>query len=231
MKRMTDFPLTRLAIKGWTKLKPRISWSPLTWNLTCGIAVQLAKIGHADMAFAVILAFDCLLRIGELTGLRVDDIGGLDEKGVTDDVGLRLRKTKTGTNKFVKVRKQETKKLLAQFLQQRKQGQKLFDFDPPALRSAFGRVCTSIGLDSSYVPHSLRHGGATELFEQTDDLHLVMVVGRWAVEASARSYIQDARALLLAKEVPVSTARLAKALAADILRALECAVTQRRGGG
>jgi len=219
-----------MALRGWYKLSPRVSWSPMTWNLSCVIAVQLARLGRLDMAIGVVLSFDCLLRIGELCGLHVDDVGGLESKGVQgehDDVALRLAKTKTGDNKAVKVRKPETKRLLALWLKRRQKGQKLFGFTAADLRKAFRRACVSVGLDSSYVPHSLRHGGASELFELTGDLHLVMIVGRWAVESSARTYIQDARAILLAKDIPPLTVKLGKEIAKDLIRALSLAVARR----
>lgn len=219
------FPLCRLALRGWSKQHPPRSWSPLTWPLVCVIAVQFARMHRVDMAVAVVLAFDCLLRVGELTGLAYVDVG--DAEG---HMGLRLRKTKTGDDKFVRLRKPETRALLRAWMRLRPSSGKLFDFNPQQFRSKFRQVCNLIGLDASYVPHSCRHGGATELFIQTQDLHLVMIVGRWAVEKSARSYIQDGRAILIARKPPRSVVAAGKVFAKDFLRSLAIAVA-RSGRG
>jgi integrase len=214
VKSQPQFPRTRLALKGWTKLQPPRPWSPLTWDLTCLIAVQFTRAGRLDFAVGVILSFDCLLRISELIGLHVDDVGDSDSA-----MALRLRKTKTGDNKYAKLRKAETKALLRCWLKRKESG-KLFDFSAQQFRRAFRGICQGIGLDDSYVPHSCRHGGATELFEQTQDLQLVMIYGRWAVESSARAYIQDGRALLISKKVSTLTAKAARVFGGDLLRAL-----------
>jgi len=223
-KSRSHFPLTRLALRGWSKLQPPRSWSPLTWDLTCLMAVQFARAGRLDFAIAVLLSFDCLLRISELIGLQTDDVS---DPGVTQ-MALRLRKTKTGLNKYAKLRKTETTVLLRLWLKRCASG-KLFDFSAQQFRRAFRGVCQGIGLDDSYVPHSCRHGGATELFEETQDLQLVMIYGRWAVESSARAYIQDGRALLIAKKIAAVTSKAACVFRSDLLRALASAVALSGG--
>lgn len=220
-----SFPCARLSLRGWSKRHPPRAWSPLTWRLVCVIAVQFARLKRMDMAVAVILAFDCLLRIGELNGLHVVDVGDAD-----GDMDLHLRKTKTGNDKFVRLRKPATRALLRNWLANRPHGAKLFDFTSQQFRAKFRLICNQLGLDATYVPHSCRHGGATELFIETQDLHLVMQVGRWTVEKSARAYIQDGRAILIARKPPAAVLIAGKLFALDIVRSLAIAAAQSGRG-
>ena len=95
-------PLSRRAIRGWSKATPPTPWAPLTWDLTVTIAVQFARAGRMDFAVATVLAFDCLLRISEFCNLQVSDVafpGDLRMGAGFDEAALRLRSTKTGPNK------------------------------------------------------------------------------------------------------------------------------------
>ena len=225
LKSHSSFPFTHASLEGWTKKHPGRAWSPLTWELTVAIAFQFVKAGRMDFAVGVILAFDGLLRIGELVRLHTSDVNVSDTE---DSVSLRLRTTKTGPEQFVMLRKPETRALLRQWLKTRPSGA-LLGFSARAYRRAFRAICQGLGLDQSYVPHSCRHGGATELFNQTLDMNLVMVFGRWAALSSARHYIQSGRALLIAKKIPKHVQDAARILAKDLLKAL--AIAEAQSGG
>ena len=67
-----------------------------------------------------------------------------------------------------------------------------------------------------YVPHSLRHGGATRLFLLHVPLEDIMMRGRWASSKSARLYVQSSRAMLMSMRAPRVLADAAMALAQDV---------------
>jgi hypothetical protein len=78
--------------------------------------------------------------------------------------------------------------------------------------------------DTPYVPHSLRHGGATADFLRTQDIARVQFRGRWKLQETARTYLQTARtylqtarALLAAQRVPARLNQLGAQLDADLL--------------
>jgi hypothetical protein len=60
----------------------------------------------------------------------------------------------------------------------------------------------SLGLDIPYVPHSLRHGGATFDFMNGHSITDIMARGRWAATKSALRYIQEGRQLLMMNSIP-----------------------------
>ena len=64
-------------------------------------------------------------------------------------------------------------------------------------------ACVALGVGhTAYVPHSLRHGGATADFLLTGSIERVQFRGRWKSMESVRTYVQTARALLAAQNVP-----------------------------
>ena len=63
-------------------------------------------------------------------------------------------------------------------------------------RQCFSAYCSSVET-LELVPYSLRRGGATYFYTKTDSLHAVMVRGRWRDQATARIYLDDARASLI----------------------------------
>ncbi len=195
----------RLSLRGWTSLVPPVPYPPLSWDLTVLISFRLTLCGFPRMAFAVLLSFDCFLRVGELTSLRREDVTlGQDLRLGSEwpQAVLRLARTKTGPNQSVVILREGVHSLLRFFHHRTPPRHFLFPFTPARFRTEFHRACTSLGLSASYVPHSLRHGGATQLFMAGWQLEDIMLRGRWAVSKSARRYIQAGRALLLQQSIP-----------------------------
>lgn len=209
------------ALRGWRRLVPSVSHPPLTWDLTVCVAVHMASNGHWALGVGTLLAFDCYLRIGELTGLRrrdVADKGDARLGSAYTGVSLRLASTKTGKNQFVEVRNPSVRMLLTQLLARlphRKS--KLLGVSTSTYRKHFKASCAALGLSPDYVPHSLRHGGATHDFLSGLGIEEVLRHGRWASTKSARHYIQAGRALLLTTSVPDAVKTMAKTLVANVL--------------
>jgi len=195
---------SRQAIRGWRKLVPAVSHPPLTWELTNVIALQLAHHGHWRYGVAVLLGFDCMMRVSELLALTTDDIAddydcriGMEHKGMV----ICLRKTKTGTYKSVEVLEHQVIILLRNLLSLTKSGSRLFPSSDETFRRHFKHACMSLDLSSNIVPHSLRHGGATRyLTVKKMRLEDVLLRGRWASTSTARIYIQQGRAMLLGQQ-------------------------------
>ena len=206
-------PLSSRALRGWKMKEPRVSYPPINWELAVTIAVQLTRTGKRRHGVAVVLAFDALLRAGELCALTTEDVVddhdgriGFEHKGVF----LRLRHTKTGDNKSVEVLDPSTIALLRDIVAITTPGGRLFPFTTASLRGALKTACVQIGLSSDYTTHSLRHGGATRyrhVFKWA--IEAVMERGRWASTTSARGYIQSGVALLMAQSVPPRIAAIA----------------------
>ena len=94
---------SRLRLRGWARLRTSTSHPPLTWELTVIIASTLSRSGHHAQALACLLAFDCYLRVGEMTSLRACDVIMPNDPRMGSaftSMALRLPKTKTGLNQW-----------------------------------------------------------------------------------------------------------------------------------
>jgi len=212
-------PVSSLALRGWARVAPSQAHPPMTYDLTVLVAVHLARRGLWLYAVGTLLAFDCLLRVGELVGLQRTDVAdagdarmGREYKGMA----LRLRKTKTGPNQWVDVQDPVVCALLRDLLRSSR-SQMMFSFSSNEFRQEFKATCAALGLSDRYVPHSLRHGGATRLHLIGVSIEDILLRGRWSSSKSARRYIQSGRALLLSMRVPARLQDLASRVAASPL--------------
>ena len=212
---------SRQAIKGWNNSEPGRSWPPLTWELTLAIAAQLCRHKKRHYAIALLLAFDCFLRVGELVGLRREDVADdadLRIAGEHKGMILRLRKTKTGANQWVRVLNPDVQLLVRDLLRRTKPKRPLFSFTADQFRRSMKHVCAELGLSPLYVPHSLRHGGATRYYHVLGmPMEDILARGRWASTESARRYIQSGVAMLMASEAPTRVVQLGLEMAKDVL--------------
>jgi len=93
---------------------------------------------------------------------------------------------------------------------------KLFPFTTQQFRNVFKSTCASLGLSNEYVPHSLRHGGATRYHHVKGwSIEDVLERGRWASVKSARRYIQSGVAKLMSMNAPKHISKIASQLASD----------------
>ena len=213
-----------LALKGWEKLVPSVPYPPLTWDLAVCVAVHMSgNTSDSSHGLAVLLAFDCYLRVGELVGLRrcdVADTGDVRMGSAYRGMSLRLARTKTGRNQWVTVRHPHVIFLMRRLIRRMKPSEVLFSLSAAAFRRRFKMSCADLGLSPDYVPHSLRHGGATHDHLLGRPLEEILRHGRWASVKSARHYVQSGRALLLTCRIPADIADLGRILSADVRSAL-----------
>ena len=196
---------SKLALKGWKRAHPSESHPPLTWELTCLLATWLTLHHHHDAGLAVLVGFDCYLRIGEILGLKVSDIASANDPRLGAAYSgsmLRLAKTKTGRNQSVTIENPSVARLLARHLRNRKPSDPVFSVSKHSFYTLFHKACKAFGLDDQgYSPHSLRHGGATRHHMLGRPIADIQLRGRWSDAKSVRIYIQSGRALLLVNEV------------------------------
>lgn len=174
----------------------------------------------------MLLAFHCYLRVSELTRLTYGDIvrsGDRRTGRVQTVMALRLRETKTGINQWVSVTDETISSVLTLYLKRHCSGNdthhetRVFAFTPDRLRRLMRRLCAEFGMRSdTYVPHSLRHGGATLDYMRHGDVNAIMLRGRWKSLETARRYIQTGRAMLADMNVQPKVFEQAEMLATHI---------------
>jgi integrase len=219
----THLFISRQCLKGWERVKKSVSHPPLTWELTVAIACTLARSGFHAPAVAMLVAFDCYLRVGELTRIRLRDVVmpcdprmGLAHTGMA----VCLARTKTGLNQSVALHRPDVASVFSAWVALLPRSPAVdggnplvFAFSPDYLRRLMRDACVQLGVGhTAYVPHSLRHGGATADFLLTGSIERVQFRGRWKSMESVRTYVQTARALLAAQEVPAALNTLGRQL-------------------
>ena len=210
--------LSKVALRGWRNVEPGRVHPPLTWDMAVLVALQLRRCGELAASVAVLLMFDCYLRVGEMADLRARDVVDASSARMGSAYGgmaLFLRRTKTGRNQSVEVRRPIVRELVSELVRGMPPSAKVFGATADHFRRRFRAACASLGLDGDYVPHSLRHGGATCDFLSGVPMIDVINRGRWAVLKTAQRYVQAGRALLAARDVPPVVARLGAFLSSD----------------
>ena len=206
-------PLSRKSVKGWLRLQPPKPYAPMPLHLALASAVLRALAGDFGTAVAILVGFDCWLRISELANLHVSDI--IDQRGHPDPafcgVVLFLRETKTGARQAVRVADSNVATILVAWRDARAQvaGADAALFPPAsalranlaaALAALLGADRGALGLD--FVWHSLRHGGASRALMLGADVQDIMIRGRWRCLESTRRYLQAGRHLLMSIALP-----------------------------
>lgn len=224
--------LAHLQKRGLYRALPRRQHPPVTREVAIAIALRMALDGHYTYGLAVLLSFDCFLRIGEVTSIKRNmvHLPGESKLGTNyDKIGIALPKTKTGVNQFVTVQDPDIAQLFRDLVILIRPKDYVFTFSPQQLRQKFHLTCARLGLSERLVPHSLRHGGATHwhlvLKKPIAD---IMMRGRWKSQLSAEGYIQSGPALLMSVETPLDVAKIGAAAAQNLFLFFSKAVFKSR---
>lgn len=194
-------PTTRRCLKGWKKSRVAFSWPPLSWELCCMLAVQLSSVGWYDEALALLVSYDGYFRINELLSCRIRDFYCW-KLSDPPQYQFRLKHTKTGPNKLVTLTRNDIGAALVTYIRTRYDGEssteRIFNFSSRHYRKRFRIGCELLGWESvGFVPHSVRHGHASDDFNAGMPVETIQVRGRWASIESTRRYIQSSRVHLI----------------------------------
>ncbi len=216
-------------LKGWKRACPSVSYRPLTWPVATAIARTMGGNGYVECAIATLVAFDGLLRVGELVAISVADVslpqdsrrGGASRTTSlsssssssqptsrrSSSAFIRLAVTKTGANQTAEISDPDVISLLGRYIRGRPLHSRLFPLptSSPAdyFRTVFRTACRTLDLTPlGFTPHSLRHGGATHYHVHMGlSIEHVLHRGRWRSNSSARTYLQSGTAALITAQL------------------------------
>lgn len=217
-------------LAGWKRQLPSVSHRPVTWPIAIAIARTMAANGYSDCAVATLVAFDGLLRVGELVTIASADVSvsgdrrrGRSSRATSESrsisqlphpssrrsssIFIRLAVTKTGANQTAEVSDPDVITLLEHYITTRPHNSRLFPFptSSPAgyFRAVFRSACHALDLTPlGFTPHSLRHGGATHAHVHMGlSIEHVLHRGRWRSNSSARTYLQSGTAALISTQL------------------------------
>lgn len=216
------FGVSMQTLRGWRNIRAPTakSYPPITWELCVVFAVLLAREGYHAEAVGLLVAFDCYLRVSELVSIRYCDVVMRDDPRMGrahTGMAIALPQTKTGPNQWVSLKDPAVADLLTDHISRRPSNSsdtdRVFPFAAARLRRLLRLVATAAGVgDAGYVPHSLRHGGATADFQRGATVEQVMFRGRWRHMESARRYVQQGKSALTKNKVAPQLNQLGQVL-------------------
>ncbi|MEM7281756.1 MAG: site-specific integrase [Pseudomonadota bacterium] len=184
------------AMSGWDRLRPSQQITPCPHDVALRIAYFLRCEERYAMSLAVLLSFDCHLRVSECLRLKRSDVVFMPPP--SQRVILVLGRCKGGTNQSVEVRFSLVRELLLRQWDPLPPSGKLFAFNADSFRKEIHAVFNThiASPDSTWkiTPHSLRHGGATRDFVlKRLSLPDLKDRSRWKNEDTLYNYIQVAK--------------------------------------
>ena len=217
-------PLTvsRRCIRGWDRLLPPTPYAPMHQDVALALATVMSLVGCVGAAIALLVSYDCWLRISEVAGLKPRDV--VDNRGQADAAGrgvaVYLETTKTGRRQAVLVESPALAAILVAWRDAHRarglsEDTPLFP-SPDQLRQALAQALTGLGLGEGndrglyFSWHSCRHGGASRAFLLNRPMSDILLRGRWKAESSGRHYVQAGRQLLIGSAVPPLVTRIAQ---------------------
>ena len=224
--------ISRRCIAGWDRLLPPTPYAPMHLDVAHALAAVMCLLGCHGAAVALLVSFDCWLRISEVSGLKARDV--VDNRGHVDPAGrgvaVYLEATKTGRRQAVLVESLEVAALLVAWRDaHRAQGWSeeapLFPA-PDRLRHALAQALQGVGLAAGndrglhFSWHSCRHGGASRAFLLNRPMSDILLRGRWKAESSGRHYVQAGRQMLIGSALPPLITRIAQRVGSLGLAAL-----------
>ena len=198
----------------WDKLELPCQAIPLDVDTLFAIVGYFWKSHQPEMSLACLVAFNGLLRTGELLDLRTGDCCAAGATWV-----IQLRSTKGGQRKLIQdesVLINDPLSIAAiRFLSKGKApGDFLVAISPHMFRKSWNKMKVHFGIsDLKFLPYSLRRGGATWYFSHTGSFSRTMVRGRWQHLKTCKLYIAEAQTTLANLALPPTTkASLARSL-------------------
>eukprot|EP00435_Cladocopium_sp_Y103_P054971 s63_g18.t1 len=192
-----ELPIAQQWYNNWCREHTPRRATPITWEIIQGFVGVCIRLRWYRLAIVLLVGFVFFLRTAEVLALDVSDILCSEVDG---SVVIRIGTSKTspGAQQSLAHFDLQLVSLLRMLLQRCSRSQELWPYSSSHFRNSFLALVTFFELQSlQLAPYSLRRGGATFFYTKTNCLDPVMIRGRWKDAATARIYLDDARATLV----------------------------------
>ena len=170
---------------------------PFTPLMAYGLAQMAFNKGWKDLCMVILLGFTMFARTGELFQAKAGDFV-FDHRLRKGVWSLPLTKSgqRAGVRESLTIEDQWLLVALKNYCKSLRPGDTLRKASPQLMRNRFKELLQEANLPPGFAFYSLRRGGATHAYRQSNNLSWVCLVGRWGHEKTARIYITDALAQL-----------------------------------
>ena len=213
-----ELPRTWDALKSWHMAKPwkprvPIAFEAIQYLFLCGLNLwttvqrESKAFSYFVVGFLMWVAFEGLLRPGELLNLRMSDVRVLSTGGrMVVVIAIKKPKTRShmGRVQFSIIRNEGLAKWMSWFKALVDRPEKpLWSRTATRFRATLKDMLRLLKLDKlGYTVASCRSGGATFRFMQGESVERLQFQGRWASTSSLKSYIQESMAWLCWSAIP-----------------------------
>ena len=212
-------------VTSWEQLEPGQNHLPLPLPYLAALVSAACLWGWWDFALALVTGFDCMARPGELLAAErrnlvlEDDLpGGLAARTAFFIVEKPKTRRTAARQQHVRIRRGDVIDALTRRYGALPRAARLWPYSPYQFRQRWDRCCDALGLPhvdgTGFTPASLRAGGASFLYAETDRVDVVHWRGRWVGERSVESYVQELPALMAQARAAPGRAGLIHSLAA-----------------
>jgi len=179
-------------MSAWSRNELPSRAPPLPESLLRAFVGQALLLSAPEVAVGIAIAFDGLMRSGELFKLKCGDcVVADDDKSVVINLGITKGGSRRGVVESVVLYDDLAINLLRARLLRSLPGDALLPKGGAHFRKTFSSICRILCLDDfSFRPYSLRRGGATLRFQRFMSMSSTCVRGRWGQERTARLYIK-----------------------------------------
>lgn len=188
-----DLVLIHLDLKGWRTELPSTHKGPVPKLVAYALAHRLHSVGCADFAAAVLLAYDCYFRVGDIYNLSKESFISKGEAASNSNFIVVLDQSKTkGENQSVEIRAPFLSRYITQVFAARKEVDgktKLMGLRSRQFTTALKLAGRDLDLNYTVTPHMFRFGGATHDFLNEIPFEEIRQRGRWTSEKQCKEYL------------------------------------------
>ena len=180
-------------LKAWKEHEIPARAPPLLRIMVRAMAQICMRKGNLRLAAGLLLAFEVLLRTGELLRLVAKNFTfHRNGKSAVIDLGLTKSGKRSGAPEQVVVNAPWLIPLLKLATDGLQLNDPLLAETPAAFRVKFKELLQSLDLEGfRFRPYSLRRGGATAAFREGMDLARLALLGRWSHQQTLLIYVND----------------------------------------
>lgn len=181
---------------------------PLTWPIVPAFVGLCLDQKWYHLALLLLTGFIFFLRLGEILALETADFA-VDLSEGTVLIRIAASKTSPLAQQSLVHHDATLASLTSSLLQLLPPAGRVWPFTATYFRTCFKALTSFFDLGPfNFVPYSIRRGGATYFYIRLGSLDQVVTRGRWKDIATARIYLDDARATLVRMSLPTSTRAL-----------------------
>ena len=190
-------------LKTWSINEIPARAPPLPVHVVQAMAGWAFFKGHYSFGVSLLLGFYCMLRTGEILGLKSSHMFcGKQDKQIVVSLGFTKGGKRQGAAESVVLGYEPVVMLIRQW-KSLAQPVSSFVKSSAQWRKLFNECLSALHLEEyQFRPYSLRRGGATYWFSQHQSLDRLLIQGRWASQKTARIYVNEGLAMLANMQLP-----------------------------